>query len=63
MNKVPKIEDEHERDLEVVLGRLKVASLSLNRNKYHFSKKEIKILGQVVSNGSVKLDTDKDRTI
>ncbi|WUR03435.1 reverse transcriptase [Vairimorpha necatrix] len=54
---------EHREHLEIVLGKLKAAGIALNRKKCHFFKEEIKILGNIVTNKTIKPDTEKVKAI
>ncbi|KAF9761432.1 Retrovirus-related Pol polyprotein from transposon 17.6 [Nosema granulosis] len=51
--------EEHKKQLEIVMDRLKASRLSLNRNKCNFYRSEIKILGNIVSKGTIKPDQEK----
>lgn len=51
--------EEHRKHVEVVLHMIKRANISLKLSKCEFYKKEIKILGNIVSQGCVKPDPDK----
>ncbi|WUR04954.1 endonuclease [Vairimorpha necatrix] len=54
---------EHREHLEIVLRKLKAAGIALNRKKCHFFKEEIKILGNIVTNKTIKPDTEKVKPI
>ncbi|MGL4850996.1 MAG: reverse transcriptase domain-containing protein [Clostridium sp.] len=56
-------ESEHRKHLRTVLGKVRAAGLSLNRKKCHFYKTEVKILGNIVSAGTIKADPAKVETI
>lgn len=56
-------EEEHKTHLDIVLGKIKASGLSLNMNKCKFNKREIEILGHVISNGKVKPHPDKIKAI
>lgn len=51
--------EQHSRNLQIVLGKIKASGLSLNPGKCKIYKKELKILRNVVSNGTVKPDPEK----
>ena len=55
--------EEHDARLEKVLQRLQSAGLTLNSQKCHFSKVQVKFLGQVVNKDGVLPDPDKVRAI
>jgi len=52
--------DEH---LEAVLKRLVSAGVTLNTNKYEFSKSELKFLGHFVNQHGVQADPDTTKAI
>ncbi|KAF9760594.1 Retrovirus-related Pol polyprotein from transposon [Nosema granulosis] len=54
----PSIQD-HESHVKEVMKRLKEAGLTLNKNKCKFFKKELKVLGSIISEGKVKPDPEK----
>jgi hypothetical protein len=58
-----KTKEEHLEHLETILSRLKNAGLVLNRKKCKFLCDEVKILGNIVSEGTVKPDPEKIRAI
>ncbi|KAF9762731.1 Retrovirus-related Pol polyprotein from transposon [Nosema granulosis] len=58
-----KTRKKHEATLKVVLGKIRAAGLSLNRKKCKFFKKEITILGHVVTKGRIKADPEKIEAI
>lgn len=58
-----KTEAEHIQHLEIVFGKIKAANLTLNKNKCSFLKKEIKILGNIVSQRIIKPDPQKIHAI
>lgn len=45
--------EEHEKHLEIILGKIKAAGLFLNAKKYKFSKSEVKFLDSIVSKGKI----------
>jgi hypothetical protein len=58
-----KTPEEHLENQAIVLDRLNKAGLKLNLSKCSFWKKEIKILGYVVTSGKIKMDLDKVKAI
>ncbi len=58
-----KSSDEHIEHVKKVIGRLQNAGIKLNKNKCKFGKTEIKILGTVISQGNIRPDPEKVRTI
>lgn len=58
-----KTHDDHNLHIREVLSRLKKNNIVLNEGKCNFSKKEIKILGRVISKGLVKADPTKVEAI
>lgn len=52
---------DHEKHLEIVLGKIKAAGLSLNEGKCKFLKTEIKILGSIVMKGKIEIDKERLR--
>ena len=54
---------EHKTHLDIVFNKLKAANLTLNKKKCRLFAKEIKILGNVISEGIVKLDPEKIEAI
>lgn len=54
---------EHKNHLEIVLGKLKAAGISLNSNKSKFFKTEVSFLGNIISKGQVKPDPQKIQAI
>ncbi|KAI5150472.1 hypothetical protein ENBRE01_1516 [Enteropsectra breve] len=55
--------EEHKRHLEIILGKIKAAGLSLNNNKSRFFQTEVEFLGNVISRGTVKPDPKKIQAI
>ena len=51
--------EEHREHLNIVLEKFRRAGVTLNPRKCQFEMKEIKILGHIVGNGTVKPDPDK----
>jgi hypothetical protein len=56
-------EEEHRRDLWSVFALLKKSNIILNKKKCKFFKEEIKILGNIISQGYRKPDPQKIETI
>lgn len=54
-----KDETGHQTHLDIVLGKLKAAGLSLNKKKCHLFKEEIKILGYIITKGKVSNDPER----
>ena len=52
-------QEEHDKNLLAALNRIQEAGLTLNKEKYVFSKKSIKFLGQLVDEQGIKPDPDK----
>jgi hypothetical protein len=50
---------EHQKHLEIILGKLKAADIALNESKCKFFKEEVKLLGSIVSKGKIKPDPTK----
>ena len=55
--------EEHKRHLEIVLGKLKAAGLTLNSNKSKFFQKEVQFLGNIIGKNFVKPDPKKINAI
>lgn len=55
--------EEHRRILKVVLERLQSAGLSLNQEKCHFCKQELRYLGYVVNQHGLLVDPEKVKAI
>ena len=51
--------DEHRKHLEIVLGKLRAAGLSLNHEKSKFFQVEVEFLGNIISKDCVKPDPKK----
>ena len=58
-----KSQDEHDQRLHAVLNKLKEANITLNPEKWEFSKTSIKILGHLVSSEGIKPDPEKIKSI
>ena len=54
---------DHAKHLNYVFPKLKGANIFLNRKKFKFFKREIKILGNIVGFNVVRPDSDKTRAI
>ena len=55
--------EEHDERLDKVLQKLEEAGLTLNHQKCHFSKPQVKFLGQIVDKDGVRPDPEKVRAI
>jgi RNase H-like domain found in reverse transcriptase/Reverse transcriptase (RNA-dependent DNA polymerase) len=55
--------EDHIRHLRQVLEKLKASGLILNKNKCKFMKKEVKLLGSIISEGLVKPGPEKINSI
>lgn len=55
--------EEHMKHLDMVLRRLHQEKLMVNQEKCEFLKNELVYLGFVVSNGCIKMDPDKIKSI
>ena len=55
--------EEHDECLDKVLQKLEEAGLTLNRQKCHFSKPQVKFLGQIVDKDGVRPDPEKVQAI
>ena len=55
--------EEHEKHLILVMNKLKAANLILNQSKCKFFRKEVKILGHIVKEGTVSMDPEKVRAL
>ena len=58
-----KTQEEHDDRLDKVLHRLQEVGLTLNRRKCHFSKPQVKFLGQLVDHDGIRPDPDKVRAV
>ncbi len=56
-------EEDHLKHIERILSKLKTTEISLNDKKCKFGLKEIKILGNIVSEGKIKPDPEKQKAI
>lgn len=52
-------EEEHQKHLGIVLGEIRSAGLKLNKAKCKFFKKEIKILGNIIGDGKIRIDPQR----
>ncbi|KAF9754364.1 Retrovirus-related Pol polyprotein from transposon 17.6, partial [Nosema granulosis] len=55
--------EEHKQHVLKVIGKLKTVGLKLNSKKCEFGKKELKILGHVISKQGLRLDEDRVKSI
>lgn len=55
--------EEHAEHLEIVLGRLDEANLTINPEKAQFACTKVKILGNIISEGQIEQDPDKTSAI
>ena len=55
--------NEHIQHLELFFHRLWENNLTINLEKSHFSRFEVKFLGQILTSNGIKPDPDKIRTI
>lgn len=58
-----KNEEKHEKDLEIIMGKLKAANIFLNKKKCDVYQDELKILGFIIGNGKIGTDPGKIRAI
>ena len=58
-----KDQEEHDSRLRQVLQRLKLAGVTLNRNKCEFSRKSLKFLGHIIGENGLKPDLNKVKAI
>ncbi len=56
-------QETHDKHLEVVLQTILESGLKLNKDKCHFSKKELSFFGHIISSDGVKPDPDKVKAI
>lgn len=54
---------EHKKHLEAVLTKLKAVNLKLNQRKCKFFRKEIKIIGNIITKGKIRADPQKCKAI
>ena len=54
-----KSQEEHDQNLQNVLQKLRETGLTLNKDKYIFSQRQIKYLGQVIDSSGMSLDPEK----
>ena len=58
-----KTQDEHDKHLENVLRRMEEVGITLNREKCHFSQRQVKFFGQLINQDGVHPDQGKVRAI
>lgn len=58
-----KTREDHKRHVRLVLERLKEGGLKLNQSKCEYGKRELKILGHVISKDGVRIDEDRIKSI
>jgi Reverse transcriptase (RNA-dependent DNA polymerase) len=58
-----KSREEHEKHLKIVLGEIRAHGLALNTGKCKFYKEEVKILGNIVSKGTIKPNPEKIQAV
>jgi hypothetical protein len=51
--------EDHEKHLRIVLGKLKAVGISLNEAKCKFFRTKLKILGNVISEGTIEADPER----
>lgn len=56
-------QEEHDCRLRAILQRIRAAGLTLSKEKYEFSKRQIKFMSQLVDEMGEKPDPDKLRAI
>lgn len=56
-------QETHDRNLEAILQTIQESGLKLNKEKCHFSKKELVFFGHIISGDGVKPDPDKVKAI
>ena len=56
-------QEEHDQRLDNVLQRMKEVGMTLNKDKCHFSQKQVKFLGQLIDREGVHPDNGKVRAI
>ncbi|OIR56906.1 MAG: uncharacterized protein A8A55_2342 [Amphiamblys sp. WSBS2006] len=56
-------EEEHEKHVEAVLGKLVEHGLLINEDKCHWKQREVKFLGYVLGSGNMKMDPEKTKAI
>ena len=54
-----KTQQEHDDRLHAVLKRLEEAGLTLNKEKCEFSQRQVKFLGQILSEDGIQSDLNK----
>ncbi|KAF9761154.1 Retrovirus-related Pol polyprotein from transposon opus [Nosema granulosis] len=58
-----KTKEDHSKHLRVVMGKLRAAGISLNGGKCKMFREEIKILGNIISQGKIKVDPERTQRI
>ncbi len=58
-----KTEEEHLKHIEIILEILKQNKLYANKEKCKFLQAEIEFLGNIVGDGTIKMDPSKIRTV
>ena len=51
--------EEHVTYVKLIIDILKREKLYLSKNKLHFLKKELKILGRIIMDDGIRMDPDK----
>jgi len=54
---------DHIKYVKLIINILAREKLYLSKNKLHFLKSELKILGRIISSGGIRMDPDKVDTI
>jgi hypothetical protein len=55
--------EDHIKSVKLIIDILAKEKLYLSKNKLHFLKSELKILGRIVSHGGIRMDPDKVDTV
>ncbi|KAF9756187.1 Retrovirus-related Pol polyprotein from transposon, partial [Nosema granulosis] len=55
--------EDHEKHLRIALGKLRAAGICLNLKKCKFFRDEVKILGNIITGGEIKIDPEKTEQI
>lgn len=55
--------EDHDRNVILLMKRLKEQGIKLNQNKINFQKKEVKYLGHILTTQGIKTDHDKIKAI
>lgn len=56
-------EEEHFNHIKLVLNKLKEANMAISSEKSKFFEKEVEFLGHIISNGQIRMDPEKIRSI